>query len=292
MIKGFKQIFKKSKILGILSILTAGIVGFYSLFFVLAYLLCRLVWKFKIPRALKITILALPLLITIPTAIMWTGILLGIVQPQNATAQKPITTLSSSVITSVSAYKSSSSLLISSVSQIVSSVESSVISSSNSVSISSLKEEIKVTEEPIIEDIYNQGQKIDVSNQNFIIPKETTEPRISNANNQPNIEKQTKQTIQPEIKTTIQTPTQTKIVEPTKPKPTEITQPIVSQTPPKEIITAPVQNIQPTYIPTPNIIATSNKLTCKDIGRRVYIGDPDYLPKFDKDGDGIGCEAY
>jgi Excalibur calcium-binding domain len=62
--------------------------------------------------------------------------------------------------------------------------------------------------------------------------------------------------------------------------------PTISQTPPKEIITPSVnRSIQ-------NVISTSTKLTCKDIGHKVYIGNPDYLPKLDRDGDGVGCEAY
>lgn len=32
--------------------------------------------------------------------------------------------------------------------------------------------------------------------------------------------------------------------------------------------------------------------SCKDIGHKVYIGDSDYAPKLDRNGDGVGCEAY
>lgn len=32
--------------------------------------------------------------------------------------------------------------------------------------------------------------------------------------------------------------------------------------------------------------------SCADIGHKVYIGDSDYAPKLDRNGDGVGCEAY
>jgi hypothetical protein len=72
----------------------------------------------------------------------------------------------------------------------------------------------------------------------------------------------------------------------------QLTTPIISQTPPKEIITAPVENILPTNIPNQSLSIDYSKLTCKDIGHKVYIGNPDYLPKFDTDNDGIGCESF
>lgn len=32
--------------------------------------------------------------------------------------------------------------------------------------------------------------------------------------------------------------------------------------------------------------------SCKDIGHRVYAGDEFYSKKYDRDGDGVGCESY
>lgn len=32
--------------------------------------------------------------------------------------------------------------------------------------------------------------------------------------------------------------------------------------------------------------------TCKDLGHVTVVGDADYLTKYDRDNDGVGCESY
>lgn len=44
--------------------------------------------------------------------------------------------------------------------------------------------------------------------------------------------------------------------------------------------------------PAPAYSGGGNSGTCADIGHKVYRGDGIYLPKHDKDGDGVGCESY
>jgi len=44
--------------------------------------------------------------------------------------------------------------------------------------------------------------------------------------------------------------------------------------------------------PAPAYSEGGNSGTCADIGHKVYRGDGIYLPKHDRDGDGVGCESY
>ncbi|WP_306592918.1 hypothetical protein [Corynebacterium striatum] len=44
--------------------------------------------------------------------------------------------------------------------------------------------------------------------------------------------------------------------------------------------------------PAPAYSGGGNSGSCADIGHKVYRGDGIYLPKHDKDGDGVGCESY
>ena len=76
--------------------------------------------------------------------------------------------------------------------------------------------------------------------------------------------------------------------------PSTIEKPIAVEIQPniEEKIVAPIYTTPQTKEQTQNLISTNSNLTCKDIGHRVYIGNPDYLPKLDKDGDGIGCESF
>ena len=93
-------------------------------------------------------------------------------------------------------------------------------------------------------------------------------------------------------------------IKPTSPPPIEIqkdlpTPSIIEKTIAVEIqpnieekIVAPIYTAPQINDQTQNPISTNSNLTCKDIGHRVYIGNSDYLSKFDRDGDGIGCESF
>ena len=61
--------------------------------------------------------------------------------------------------------------------------------------------------------------------------------------------------------------------------------PEVQEEAPAPVPPAPAQ-------PAPAYSGGGNSGTCADIGHKVYRGDGIYLPKHDKDGDGVGCESY
>lgn len=59
-----------------------------------------------------------------------------------------------------------------------------------------------------------------------------------------------------------------------------------------QMIPAPAQQFYAPPVQEQPAAGGTTSGTCKEIGHKTYVGDGIYMPKHDRDGDGVGCESY